>query len=147
MSVWNELRRRKVIRVAIGYGIGGWALLQLTSVLISFLNLPGWIGRMIVLFAILGFPVAMTFAWYNSVAGNHEYAIELAERAVKIDPMNAAAHAELGQIRIAAMAIENDDILGSGFKSLAQIAANTLADPELDRPEFLEIRKHLIFRD
>ena len=37
------------------------------------------------------------YAWFNSIARNHEYAIELAERAVDIDPMNAAAHAELGQ--------------------------------------------------
>lgn len=37
------------------------------------------------------------FAWFNSVAGNHEYAIELATRAVKFDPMNAATYAELGQ--------------------------------------------------
>ena len=37
------------------------------------------------------------FAWFNSVDRNHEGAVELAERAVRIDPMNAATHAELGQ--------------------------------------------------
>jgi len=37
------------------------------------------------------------FAWFNSVDRNHEEAIELAEKAVEIDPMNAASHAELGQ--------------------------------------------------
>ena len=37
------------------------------------------------------------YAWFNSVARNHELAIKLAERAVRIDPMNAAANAELGQ--------------------------------------------------
>ena len=37
------------------------------------------------------------FAWFNSVAGDHEYAIELAERAVQLDPNNAKSHAELGQ--------------------------------------------------
>jgi hypothetical protein len=33
MSVWSELKRRKVIRVAAAYAIGSWLLLQLTDVL------------------------------------------------------------------------------------------------------------------
>lgn len=42
-------------------------------------------------------PILRGYAWFNSVAGNHTYAIELAERAVELDPRNAAAYAELGQ--------------------------------------------------
>ena len=34
MSIWAELKRRKVVRVAGGYALMGWLTLQLTSVLI-----------------------------------------------------------------------------------------------------------------
>jgi TolB-like protein/Tfp pilus assembly protein PilF len=63
MSIWSELKRRKVIKVATGYAIGGWVLLQLTSVLISLLDLSDWIGRLVVLIVVIGFPIAMTFTW------------------------------------------------------------------------------------
>ena len=63
MSVWSELRRRKVVRVAVGYVIGAWVLLQLTDVLVNLLDLPDLIGRVVVLFVVIGFPVVMMFAW------------------------------------------------------------------------------------
>ena len=67
MSVWSELKRRKVIRVAAAYAIGGWLLLQLTDVLRGLLELPNWIGRLVVLFIIIGFPAVLTFAWIFDV--------------------------------------------------------------------------------
>jgi TolB-like protein/Tfp pilus assembly protein PilF len=63
MSIWGQLRRRQVIRVAAGYAIASWVLLQLTDVLVNLLDLPDWIGRWVVLFIIIGFPVVMIFAW------------------------------------------------------------------------------------
>jgi TolB-like protein/tetratricopeptide (TPR) repeat protein len=63
MSIWGQLKRRKVVRVAAGYAVAGWVLLQLTDVLVNLLNLPDWIGRMVVLIIVVGFPVAMTIAW------------------------------------------------------------------------------------
>jgi hypothetical protein len=56
MSVWSELRRRKVVRVAIGYAIGSWVLLQLTSILDSLLDVPDWIGRAVVVLVVICFP-------------------------------------------------------------------------------------------
>ena len=67
MSVWSELRRRKVVRVAVGYAIGAWVLLQLTSILASLLDFPDWIGRVIVLLVVICFPAVMTFAWVFDV--------------------------------------------------------------------------------
>jgi len=63
MSVWAELKRRKVVRVAGAYAIVSWVLLQLTSVLTGLLALPEWIGRTAVLLVVIGFPVSMVLAW------------------------------------------------------------------------------------
>ena len=62
-SVWGELKRRNVVRVAIAYAIVGWLVLQATSVLIPLLSLPESVGRLVFLFLIIGFPLALFFAW------------------------------------------------------------------------------------
>ncbi|NOR37003.1 MAG: hypothetical protein GQ577_09660 [Woeseiaceae bacterium] len=62
-SVWGELKRRNVVRVAIAYVIVGWLVLQAASVLVPLLALPETVGRLVFLFLIIGFPLALFFAW------------------------------------------------------------------------------------
>ena len=62
-SFWNELRRRNVVRVAIAYAVVSWLILQLTDVLIPLLTLPDWVGRLVFLVLVIGFPLALIFAW------------------------------------------------------------------------------------
>ncbi len=62
-SVWDELRRRNVVRVAIAYSIVSWLILQLADVLIPLLTLPEWVGRLVFLILVIGFPLALIFAW------------------------------------------------------------------------------------
>lgn len=45
---WKELRRRKVVRVAVAYAIGAWLLLQVGDTLFGLLELPGWTGKALV---------------------------------------------------------------------------------------------------
>ena len=62
-SVWGELRRRNVVRVAIAYAITSWLILQLTDVLIPLLSLPEWVGKLVLLMLVVGFPLALFLAW------------------------------------------------------------------------------------
>ena len=62
-SVWVELKRRNVVRVAIAYLIVSWLILQFTDILVPLLTLPGWIGRLVFFILIVGFPLARFFAW------------------------------------------------------------------------------------
>ncbi len=62
-SVWEELKRRNVVRVTIAYSIVGWLILQLTDVLMPMLGLPEWVGRLVILLLVIGFPLALIFAW------------------------------------------------------------------------------------
>jgi len=63
MSFIKELKRRNVIRVAIAYVIVAWLLLQVSDTLVPALHLPAWFHSGIALLLILGFPLAMIFAW------------------------------------------------------------------------------------
>ncbi len=62
-SFWGELKRRNVVRVAIAYAIVAWLLVEVASVVLPTLLLPDWTLRILVLFVILGFPLALIFAW------------------------------------------------------------------------------------
>ena len=63
MSLINELKRRNVFKVTIAYAVAAWLLLQLTDVLIGLLALPDMVGKVVIVFLIIGFPVAVFFAW------------------------------------------------------------------------------------
>ena len=63
VSVWTELKRRNVVRVAIAYGIVSWLLLQLMDVLLPLLALPEWVGRFVLLILIVGFFLALILSW------------------------------------------------------------------------------------
>ena len=63
MSFINELKRRNVFKVAAAYIIVGWLVMQAGEVMGSALRLPEWIDSALAFFLILGFPLAMVFAW------------------------------------------------------------------------------------
>ena len=63
MSFLNELKRRNVFRVAIAYIIIAWLLMQIGDTLGPALLLPGWINSALAFFLMLGFPLALFFAW------------------------------------------------------------------------------------
>ena len=58
-----ELKRRRVFRVMAVYGIVGFVLLQLVDLAVPALLLPEWTYRLVALFLLLGFPVAIVLAW------------------------------------------------------------------------------------
>ncbi|MDX1460748.1 MAG: tetratricopeptide repeat protein [Xanthomonadales bacterium] len=63
MSIFNELKRRNVFKVAAAYIIVGWLIMQVGDTLAPALRLPEWINSALAFFLILGFPLAIFFAW------------------------------------------------------------------------------------
>ncbi|MDX1460749.1 MAG: hypothetical protein R3348_06795 [Xanthomonadales bacterium] len=63
MSFFNELKRRNVFKVAAAYIIVGWLIMQVGDTLAPALHLPEWINSALAFFLILGFPLAIFFAW------------------------------------------------------------------------------------
>src|SRR6267142_115566 len=58
-----ELKRRNVYKVAAAYAIVAWLLIQAASILFPTFEAPAWVMKVFVLATILGFPVALIFAW------------------------------------------------------------------------------------
>ncbi len=59
----EELKRRKVVRVAIAYVVGAWLLMQVADATFEPLNLPQWSTTLVLWLLGLGFPVALILAW------------------------------------------------------------------------------------
>jgi TolB-like protein len=63
MSLFNELKRRNVFRVAIAYLVSSWLLIQLADVLVPMLDLPDWVSRFILLLLVILFVPTLIAAW------------------------------------------------------------------------------------
>ena len=62
-SFFAELKRRNVYKVAVAYVVVGWLLVQVTTQVFPFFEIPNWIVRLIILTIIVGFPIALVVAW------------------------------------------------------------------------------------
>jgi TolB-like protein/Tfp pilus assembly protein PilF len=58
-----ELKRRNVYKVAVAYVVAGWALAQGLAQVLPVFSIPNWIIRLLVVLIIIGFPIALVFAW------------------------------------------------------------------------------------
>jgi TolB-like protein len=63
MGLVSELRRRNVIRVAIAYAVAAWLLIEVTNTTFPMLRLPEWTATFIAVLLMIGFPMALIFAW------------------------------------------------------------------------------------
>jgi len=63
MSLFEELKRRNVFRVAIAYVLLGWAVLQGADFLLDLAGAPEWVIRALAVIGLVGLPFALFFAW------------------------------------------------------------------------------------
>ena len=63
MTLFEELKRRKVFRVAATYAVVAWILMQIGEVTFPALNIPDWVMSTLVVVLLAGFPIAVIFAW------------------------------------------------------------------------------------
>ena len=60
---FEEVKRRKVYRVAAAYIIAAGGAIQLASAAFPAWELPNWALRLVIAVLLLGFPIALTLAW------------------------------------------------------------------------------------
>ena len=60
---FEEVKRRKVYRVAAAYIIAAGGIIQLASATFPAWELPSWSLRLVILLLLVGFPIALILAW------------------------------------------------------------------------------------
>jgi TolB-like protein/Flp pilus assembly protein TadD len=64
---FEEVRRRKVYRVAAAYIIAAGGIVQLASAAFPAWELPNWALRLVIVALLMGFPIALILAWVYDI--------------------------------------------------------------------------------
>lgn len=62
-NLFNELKRRNVVKVGIAYLALAWFVIQITSLAVPAFNFPDIINGIVFYLGLVGFPFALFFAW------------------------------------------------------------------------------------
>src|SRR5207237_1205734 len=60
---FEEVKRRKVYRVAAAYVIAAGGIIQLASAAFPAWELPNWALRLVIMLLLIGFPIALILGW------------------------------------------------------------------------------------
>jgi len=62
-TLFAELKRRRVFRALVGYGIAAFAVLQIVEPVMHGLQWPEWVLSAVVVALGIGFPIIVVLAW------------------------------------------------------------------------------------
>jgi TolB-like protein len=63
LSFFDELKRRRVFRVAIGYVIAAWLVAQVADLAADNFLAPVWVMQMIITLLVVGLPISLMLSW------------------------------------------------------------------------------------
>jgi len=63
LPLFDELKRRRVFRVAIGYVIAAWLFAQVADLVADNFLAPVWVMQMIITLLIVGLPISLILSW------------------------------------------------------------------------------------
>jgi len=61
--LFEQLKRRNVLRAAAGYAVVAWLIIQVADTVFPVLGVPTWATTMVVILSIIGFPVTVIVSW------------------------------------------------------------------------------------
>jgi TolB-like protein/Tfp pilus assembly protein PilF len=67
MKLFEELKRRNVIKAAIAYVVVSWVLLQVLSIVLPTVDAPQWVMKTMMLVMVIAFPIWVFIAWVYEV--------------------------------------------------------------------------------
>jgi len=79
---WQELKRRKVIRVITVYAAAAFVILELTDIVAPSLGLPDWTLNFIIILLCVGFIISVIVSWIYNI--HPEGGIVKTEPAIKV---------------------------------------------------------------
>ena len=111
---FEELQRRKVYRVAAAYIVVAGFLIQIASAAFPAWELPNWSLRLVITMLLIGFPIALIFAW----------AFDVTPQGIQVTPKVAGAHRRRNLILLIAGGVIAS--LAAGFFLLPRASARRI---------------------
>ncbi len=113
---FEEVKRRKVYRVAIAYAVGSWALAQGLAQVLPVFEISNSVIRVVIALLLIGFPVALVLAWVFDVT----------PQGIKATPAVAGAGAHLRRNVIMLVATGMIISAAAGFFLLPRASARKI---------------------
>jgi len=111
---FEEVRRRKVYRVAAAYIVAAGFIIQISSAVFPAWELPNWAFRLVVVLLLIGFPISLILSW----------AYDVTAHGIQVTPTVPGAHRRRNLIvLIAAGAIVS---ICAGFFLLPHVSAHKI---------------------
>lgn len=104
---FNELKRRKVYRVAVAYAVLAWLLIQVTTQTFPFLEIPNWVVKLVIVLLALGFPVALLLSWAFDLTSKGVIRTDDIEETKAVSPVAPVAKPPVPEKSIAVLPFEN----------------------------------------
>lgn len=76
MSIWEELKTRKIFKAATIYAAVTWGLIQIADILFPVVGVDDWVMSSMVLIAFAGFPLALIAGWMLDLRLEKKLALE-----------------------------------------------------------------------
>src|SRR5438045_7285981 len=110
----DEVKGRKVYRVAAAYVIAAGGIIQLASASFPAWELPNWALRLVIVLLLIGFPIALILAW----------AFDLTAQGIKAAPTTGASGSHLRRNVITLVAAGVIISAAAGFFLLPRVSAH-----------------------
>jgi len=111
---FEEVKRRKVYRVAAAYIIAAGGIIQLASATFPAWELPNWSLRLVILLLLVGFPIALILAW----------AFDITPQGIRTTPDTAAPRTRRRRNVIVLVVTGAIISAGAGFFLLPRVSAH-----------------------
>src|SRR5438034_6591059 len=111
---FEEVKRRKVYRVAAAYVIAAGGIIQLASAAFPAWEVPNWALRLVIVILLIGFPIALILAW----------AFDLTAQGIKAAPTSGASGSHLRRNVITLVAAGVIISAAAGFFLLPRVSAH-----------------------
>lgn len=144
-SLLEELKRRNVFRVAVGYLVLAWVVLQIADLVAPALRLPEWTLSFVTFIGIIGFPFALFFAWA------FELTPEGIKRSEDVDPQESITGETAGSLNriiigllcVAVFILLADRFFGLSHRFTGEAVPQVAAVPETREPPGPEVDAEL----
>ena len=111
MSLFSEIKRRKVFRLALAYVVIAWVIIQVVTAIEAPLQLPDWFDTAVIVLLGLGFPIAVMMSWAYDVTPDGVVRDSSGERAP------VALQIDYGKIALGAVLLLGAFLLGNYIKN------------------------------
>jgi TolB-like protein len=132
-SFFRELKQRKVYRVALGYAVAAWLVVQIAFTVLPSFHVPEWLLQALVVLVALGFPAALVLAWAfdvtpSGIEKTREGTGAVAARNMRYRWWLAAAGFAVAALAVGSYWLWHPSRNASGAKSIAILPFENLSE-------------------